>query len=234
MTPTAKPDGSEVRLERKFFVGNGSVQGVLADIRRMPGLMSEAFEPRFVNNLYLDTVGWGDYRANIDGLGERKKMRVRWYGEFFGKKPGAVLELKLKDGVHGRKIAHPLEGFEFSPTQRRADLMRRLSQAGLPDGIAGYIRSLRPVLVNRYRRRYYRSFDRALRVTVDSEISYYSWAADGGLRRRMEAGEPYIVLEMKYPPEGGALAVRAAQALSYRLSRHSKYVRGVEAIQPSF
>ena len=188
-----------MRLERKFYVVGGSVQGVLADIRRMPGLMSEAFRPRFVNNLYFDTVGWGDYRANIAGLGERKKVRIRWYGDFFGPQPKALLELKLKDGVHGRKITYPLKGFEMKASFRPADIMRGISRARLPEGMSSYIRSLRPVLANRYRRRYYRSFDRALRVTVDTEIAYYSWRASrvspaftsAGPRR---AGWPFQVL----------------------------------------
>jgi len=229
-----REEGGAVRLERKFVVGRGSVQGVLADIRRMPGLMSEAFAPRFVNNLYLDSVGWGDFRANIDGLGERKKVRVRWYGDFLGPKPEAVLELKLKEGVHGRKVTYPLRGFHWAASHRPADIMRRLNRAQLPGGLSAYIQGLRPILANRYRRRYYRSFDRALRVTVDTEIAYYSWGASGSLRKRMETGNPYIVLELKYAPDKGERAARAAQMLSHRLSRHSKYVRGVEAIQPSF
>ena len=42
-----------------------------------------AFPDRIVNNVYFDTPDLAAFEANLWGAPERRKCRLRWYGETF-------------------------------------------------------------------------------------------------------------------------------------------------------
>jgi SPX domain protein involved in polyphosphate accumulation len=223
------------RFERKFVFSETRLAHARAAILRAPGeIMRQAFAPRYVNNLYLDTRGFDACRENLDGIADRRKYRVRWYGDFFGSELRAVLEIKVKNALAGSKIAKPFKTFslmrEFSPSA----WPQMLQAAGLDSADASWFKSYRPVLFNRYRREYFQSSDGVLRVTLDRDIRYFRWSASQGITQARESGEPYGVLELKYSPEAEKRAARSSQCYGLRLSRHSKYVRGVEATRSFF
>src|SRR6478672_7582768 len=91
------------RYERKFLVPPESWSSVHAGIKSNPGMFSSIFQPRAVNNLYLDSPALHLYFMNLEGAAERTKVRIRWYGELFGHLPRPVLEFKIKRGLLGAK-----------------------------------------------------------------------------------------------------------------------------------
>ncbi|MFC1679676.1 VTC domain-containing protein [Elusimicrobiota bacterium] len=226
MTSSSGPAG-ELRLERKFEFPPPAF-GVEETLRRLPGLFREAYPVRFVNSLYLDTLARGDYLAGVDGQGERRKVRLRWYGALFGSHCPA-LELKDKHGLAVRKRSYRLGHAEISPAFRSAELRRLLERADLPAdaGLAWAART--PSLLTRYRRSYHLSHDRRLRLTVDTDIRAYRWGGSTGLSPAGPVGLG-AVLELKYDPADEGRARDLTQALRVRLSRYSKYVRAVETV----
>ena len=68
---------NENRIEKKFVYNQGdeSFRQFLIN-----GMFFEAFEPRLVNSIYFDTTAFHDVWDNINGFGNRKKIRIRWYG----------------------------------------------------------------------------------------------------------------------------------------------------------
>ena len=57
---------------------------------------------RKVNSIYFDTNNYSSIRQNLDGISEKKKIRVRWYGD---KKTitDPILEIKSKKGFEVSK-----------------------------------------------------------------------------------------------------------------------------------
>ena len=69
---------SENRLEKKFIYNQGDESFRPFIIN---GMFKETFPPRVVNSIYLDTPIYQDVWDNINGFGNRKKIRIRWYGQ---------------------------------------------------------------------------------------------------------------------------------------------------------
>jgi hypothetical protein len=88
-----------------------------------------------------------------------------------------------------------------------------------------------PVIINRYRRRYFESFDRRLRVTIDwdQRVLDQRVVPAPNLSRLANLPES-MVIEFKFAPEDRAYASEAIQGFPVRVSRNSKYVIGVQAI----
>ena len=72
------------RYERKFVVNNFTFEQVEDFILKNSFLFSEIYNKRQINNIYFDDLQFSAYHQNIEGLSERKKYRLRWYGDIFG------------------------------------------------------------------------------------------------------------------------------------------------------
>ena len=124
-------DRALYRFERKFLVTDLDPREVASLVGLLPGLFREVYPPRSVNNIYLDTADAMHYRHNLDGLADRVKVRVRWYGELLGTVARPVLELKIKRGLLGRKEAFPVKPFAVEPGFDIDHLMLALADSSL-------------------------------------------------------------------------------------------------------
>lgn len=223
----------EPRYERKFVIHNGRLPEVLELVRRHPALFREVYPPRAVNNIYLDTPTLQDYRAHVNGTAERLKTRIRWYGPLQGEAATPALEQKLKHGLVGCKLMHPLPPLHVNGGIVRSALETVLDRAALPDLLRSQLRHREPSLVNRYQRRYFLSADRRFRLTVDSDLEFHAPADDAGRHLcRPGSRDHDIVLELKFAPANAPFADAVANALPCRLTRCSKYVLGIERLHP--
>ena len=101
------------RYERKFFISEISSHDINYIIKQNPGMFSETYYKRCINNIYLDTLGLDNYFDNIHGDLRRTKTRIRWYGELFGHIAYPILEFKIKVGLVGRKLRYKLPSFKL-------------------------------------------------------------------------------------------------------------------------
>lgn len=222
----------EPRYERKFVIPEGRLPDVVAMVRRHPALFHEVYPPRAVNNIYLDTPALADYRAHVNGTADRLKTRIRWYGALQGDASKPSLEQKLKHGLVGRKTAHPLPPLRVNGGFARSQLQALLEQAELPELLRARLRHVEPTLVNRYQRRYFQSADRRFRLTVDSDLEFYSPQVDSGRHLRMPSQGKEIILELKFAPRHAMAASAVTNRFPFRLTRCSKYVLGIERLHP--
>src|SRR5512138_3354854 len=93
---TALPN---LRYERKFVAEGFTIAEVLACVRRHTCAFREIYPPRVVNNIYLDSLSRRDYHDHINGVANRTKTRVRWYGPQFESASRPILERKVKRGM---------------------------------------------------------------------------------------------------------------------------------------
>lgn len=216
------------RYERKFFVTELDRAQVRSLVRRHPALFQQAYPPRYVNNLYLDTPWMGHYQDNLDGASERMKVRVRWYDDLEARAERPVLEFKIKRGGVGWKESYPLPALQVGPGLTGLGLRTLVEGSDLAPAARQALAGLRPALVNRYRREYYATSDGRFRVTIDDELTYYAVRQlSGGLHARAE-DHGVVIVELKYDRAHERQAERVASRFPFRLTRSSKYVRGIE------
>ena len=91
-----KFDSESYRFERIFIIPERFAHSIEEVIKSNSAFMRKIFYPRFVNNIYFDDPSFRFYFENIDGVAERMKMRIRWYGNLTGRIKKPVLELKQK------------------------------------------------------------------------------------------------------------------------------------------
>lgn len=220
------PSAVERRYERKFLGGDLSEREVLLAVKRHPALFVEEYPARWVNNVYLDRIDLKGVRDNLDGLSERRKTRVRWYGELSGRIERPALEQKVKRGHVGWKETARAAPFELVEAFDGGSVKRACLHPGLADRLRHELAALRPTLLNRYHRRYFRSADGRYRVTIDGAVSYH---ALGPLRSRLRrwVEDRTGPVELKYAVEHDADAAAIASAFPFRVGKSSKYVTGI-------
>lgn len=224
-----KPDNW--RYERKFLVSELDRHEIEAIVKQHPAMFSEIFYQRTVNNLYIDSINYGNYFDNVIGSSKRLKTRIRWYGELFGyiKKP--VLEVKLKDGFLGSKISYPLEPMNMLPDFSHDTLQSLFEKSSqLPDRIKAELLHSELSLLNNYKRKYFQSADKKFRITIDTEMRFFKIERHHNTFLNQSVDYANTVLELKYTSENDERAKNITAFFPFRMTRSSKYVTGVDRL----
>jgi len=218
-----------VRHEVKFN-GAGIRLGEIEQwVRLHPAGFYNPYPPRRVNNVYFDNHALFAYRENLVGASMRSKVRLRWYGETFQPELG-ILEVKRRRNLVGWKLSWPTGGFDLRTTSWHA-LRRALRSQLSAEGRLWLDANPRPVLINRYYRRYWVSGDGRVRVTIDADQSVYDQRSSIRPNTTHRTNLPdTIVVEFKFAPAHRAEGSQAIQGIPIRISRNSKYVIGVQSL----
>jgi VTC domain len=225
----SRSDPQPYRYERKFMTPLDPREVALILLAH-PEVFRESYDPRRINNVYLDTPANRDYFESVDGLSDRRKTRVRWYGETFGPVENPALEIKIKKAYQCQKEIHPLTPFSIESGFGNADLDACSTRSNLPGPVRLALRECEIRLLNSYARRYFVSASGEFRVTMDWDLCYW------GLRRAQNRftgriSDPHhTIVELKYPAESDDRADRIANWFPFRLSRCSKYVMGMDEV----
>lgn len=225
---TQKIVNTENRYERKFTTSATDVKKVILHIKRNPAFFREIYHPRQINNIYLDTPQLQFYNNNKIGIADRKKVRIRWYGDLQGTVQRPKLEYKLKEGLVGSKIIFDLPTFKLTPNFTKSDLKNIFAKANLPDSILKELNCLVPTLINTYQRQYYISADSFFRLTLDQNLTYYYFNAfRNSLLKKAKEIDAYVI-ELKYGMDVDAFANKVTNFFPYRLDKKSKYMTGID------
>lgn len=227
----AEPADRSLRYELKLECETAYYAQVAAWIRLHSAGFREAYAPRQVNSLYLDTLSFDSLNDHIDGVPERRKLRFRWYGPDLGAARGQM-ELKIKRERVGWKIIQPvLHRIDFLHCDWGT--IRQEMLAGLgggPDGkqqllFQELVGSARPFVLTSYRRHYYVSADGRVRLTIDDDLRAYDQllAARPNLSFRTLLPDLFVV-ELKSDVQHAAHLADVLVEFPLRVHRHSKYV----------
>lgn len=229
--PVAVPQAgadTRYRFERKFTADTVDAAILEPYIRLHPAAFRKIYEPRWINNIYFDTWNHDAFEDNIEGESRiRVKVRIRWYGELFGRAARPVLELKIKRGLVNRKESFVLDPLDIEPTLDLEAIHGRLRRADMPPSLLQDLLKLQPTLINRYHRVYYLAADRRFRLTMDSQLTFRGVQANRSSFPVHSREDQPIVIELKYPEQFDGDADVISQQLPLRLSRNSKYASGI-------
>lgn len=225
-SPESRFSTSEMtwRLEVKFTIQTMMLPTVRSRLLLGGFGMRRSYDDRVVNNLYFDSETMSAAWANHSGVAIRQKVRLRWYGD----EDRFTLEIKIKRGVAGAKISVPVDRSLDLATRSWTELAREI-RSGVPDEFALFLDShTRPTLINSYRRSYYETAGGRVRSTVDYDIRSADQRGRSRpyLRLNHETGDS-SVLELKASVNEEPLLRDVAAGLSLRMSKNSKYIRGL-------
>ncbi len=221
---------SLLRHEKKYVVTELCSSEIEALIKQNPALFCEVFEVRRINNIYLDSVDFDNYKEHLAGVPQRLKIRIRWYGETFGPVRNPVLELKIKNNQFGKKQRFNLKPFVLDHDFNQKVLQKIFSTSGLPEWLRQELALLQPTLLNSYIRKYFLSADRKCRITVDKNVVFFKLRKNDNNFTEMVDYQEMHIIEMKYSVQDEERAALVASFLPFRLTNFSKYVHGVREI----
>mgnify|MGYP001270819238 CR=1 FL=1 len=221
---------SNNRYERKFFISDMSTSEVESTIKIHPSIFSSIFHSRFINNIYFDSYDLSSYYDNVEGSERRVKVRLRWYGELFGKIEKPTLEFKIKNGILGKKISCKLPSFEFKRGFDLDMLRPIILKSKISDICKIELNDKIPTLVNRYSRKYFISDDNRFRITLDNNQSFYQVGPKNNYFLKKVDDKSNTILEIKYSINDDDKANRISNFFPFRLSKSSKYVTGIEKV----
>ena len=210
------PQKDKFRYERKYIIENVDLPEFVYQIQNSSFL--EVYKERKINNLYYDNINLDSIFDNIDGLSNRKKYRVRWYGDTF-KSSIKQFEIKFKSEFLNSKKIINIGKFQIknhNDFQQTYDkLIEILKKNDLPLFFEMQSKFLK--LYNSYKRKYYLSADENVRITVDSDLKFYSPLTKNIFE------EKNIIIEIKYNREFKYVN----EFKNLRINKYSKYVKGV-------
>ncbi|MFK7946949.1 MAG: polyphosphate polymerase domain-containing protein [Saprospiraceae bacterium] len=207
-----------MRYERKYKVSDLHHHVILQNIRMHPAGLRKIYPDRQINNIYFDSTGLQCYHDNVDGVAERKKFRVRWYGDDVREIENPNLEIKYRINEVGAKKIFPVSDFELFELK---NITKEVSQ------ILDKKYQLTPVLLNSYNRSYFGTPDGMYRITVDRNLRYFSFLSANRFIR-YTTKENAVVMEIKYEMEDDIHTERVTQHFPLRQTKSSKYVTGVQ------
>ena len=156
--------------------------------------------------------------------------RIRWYGDLFGDIPAPMLEIKTKNGFVGEKKQFRLHPFSLNKDFSDHSVKQLIIQPGTNDQVKEICRLLEPTLINRYKRKYYQSFDKNYRITVDTQMEYIYVQKHSNTYCRRFRDDSSVIVELKYQLGFDSYANSITQHFPFRLTKSSKYVTGMETV----
>ena len=177
-----------------------------------------------IRSLYFDNVYDKALREKLDGVCDREKFRIRYYN---GDTSFIQLEKKVKHGDKGYKVSAPVTAQEVERLLKGDIAWMPGSGRALVVELYSKMRAqgLHPQTIVDYRRTPFVYEAGNVRVTIDENIRT-SLSCAGFLNPdcvTIPAGEPVMILEVKWDQFLPTSIRRAVQLHSRRCSAFSKY-----------
>ncbi len=225
-----KSEKIEYRYERKFFVRNQKRQDIEKIVLFHPAFFREIYQERYINNIYFDYLELNNFYDNIIGNTQRHKYRIRWYGDLFSDIEKPKLEIKIKKGLVGTKKIYPLKKFKLFEGMDSMEIKKVVDESEITPNEKISIQSQMPFIINRYKRKYFESFDKKFRITIDNEQSFNKVNTLNNTFLQKIYDLNNVIVELKYEIKHEADVEKITNKLPFRLTKSSKYARGIELL----
>ncbi len=192
-------------------------------------LFVKAFPPRQVNNIYFDTEDYQLQQAHIQGTHQRIKLRQRWYHATWSLSDSQI-EIKAKSGNLGTKAIYPISTDADLSTISWKQLMQ-INQNSFPQNHHQIFGNTHPVLINSYQREYFKSADRSIRITLDTDLR--SLCQTFGPRPNLTKPTPMhnvCVVEIKADAAYHLEIASVLKEFPQYCTAYSKYIHGTEIL----
>ena len=207
-----------MRYERKYKIDHLSKYAVEQAVKLHPAGFRKIFPNRQVNNIYFDTADYQTGLQNIEGVNQRKKYRLRWYGQDLQQIDKPRFETKIKHNELGTK---QIIQFESTQLANLAAITEAVNQQAQNRHLLLY-----PSLLNTYQRSYFGTANGKFRMTVDWDLHFYPLLHKTAFSQHPQSQES-VILELKYEESEDNNAKDIFNYLPFRQTKNSKYVTGI-------
>ena len=211
---------NKYRYERKYILEQINVPKFYFELNRLG--YTELHPQRRINNLYLDSISNDYLEENIEGLYKRKKVRIRWYGQFEAP-TNKLIEIKQKRGEVNFKQILKLGNFIISKHSNASSIWSSIinTEDNISFVYKNNLHLLAPKLFNSYNRDYFSNPDQSLRITIDKDLEYISPETN------LNLFEKNVIIEFKYESDH----ILKENLFSHlKLNKYSKYVKGLVSV----
>lgn len=217
---------SKYRFEKKFLIPKNYQNKILDMILTNPYRFKKNHPKRRINNIYFDDINLSFANQNFSGNAIRTKYRLRWYGDKYCTK-NIILEKKFKRGETGNKYFYKINNFNFNENSNLATISSELKNKSQNIFIKEFIKYYYPTLLNSYLRMYFISYDKKIRITIDSKIENYRINAISHFQIPFYEKNTKMIMEMKYDNDYLNNVSLISQYFPFRVQKNSKYINGV-------
>jgi len=192
------------------------------------------YEDRNINNIYFDSLDYKAFNDNLVGLPSRLKVRYRWYGDLFSEnsKNEGSLEFKFKKNIYGYKKIFKVNDLTLNLKSNWRDIKNKILKELTPEYKILFDNNSEKILINRYKREYFISRDKKLRVTLDRNIEIFDQRTSFKKPnfRFKNFTQDYLVIEFKFNKEDKIFLNDLDINIPIKASRNSKYINGVRSV----
>ena len=214
------------RCELKFVVAGYSSESVYSFIKTHPAIFSEIYHERKINNIYCDTSNFQAFSDNVMGISDRLKVRIRWYGETFSSIEKPTLEFKIKSGLLSRKEYFKMNPLTINKEITANDISQAINNTKVSASAKKVLLVTKPVLINSYSRRYFRSSCKDFRITFDTNLRFYNFLG----RKKNAVFANQNILEIKFNKSNIINSNNITNYFPFRLNKSSKYLTGLNLL----
>ena len=207
------------RFERKWIFRSNNYLALINSLIRSNLFFKKHYPKRRVNSIYFDSLDYASIRQNLDGVSNKKKIRIRWYGEQ-NKLVKPVLEIKSKKGSETKKES--LKIYELNdlifPDLKNLKIIKDIVNLKTNSK-----KNIYPILTTHYDRQYFISNNRKIRATIDYNLKsvYLNNLSQLDIVKNFSL---VCILEFKYSNKLDRYVRKNLQNITLRLSKNSKFV----------
>ena len=207
------------RFERKWLFRSNNYLALINSLIRSKLFFRTQYPLRKVNSIYFDTYDYNSIRENLDGVSNKKKIRIRWYGDKNTTK-NPIIETKSKKGFETKKESMPIRELDdlkvFS--LKNLKILKETINLKLKQKKIIY-----PVLTTHYQREYFISLNGKIRATIDYDLKsvFLNNLSQIDIIKNFKN---ICILEFKYSTSLDKYVRKNLKDISLRLSKNSKFV----------
>ncbi len=201
----------DIRLEKKFIYQKGDATYKIFLIN---GMFRRTYPKRKINSIYFDCENLKNVWDNINGFGNRVKIRLRWYNDLQNKE--VFLEEKKKLNLMTVKNVKSIGVFKnIFDLKNYIDEKLNKEEFFLKKKI-----NINEILTVSYDREYFQDCSKKLRVTIDKNIKILKNISSKTIEVEKD------IIEIKYQPKYANFCQNfiLKNNLNNRNQKFSKYV----------
>jgi len=207
------------RFERKWIFNSNNHIALINTIIRSDLFFREQYVARDVNSIYFDTKNYLSIRQNLDGISEKKKIRIRWYGDN-NIICNPSVEIKSKKGFETKKetiLINEIDGCKIYDYRNLELISKKLNL------LLKSKKTIYPILTTNYTREYFISLNGKIRATIDYNLKS-NFLKNLSQIEIVKNFKNICILELKYPTSLDRYVRKNIQNISLRLTKNSKFI----------
>lgn len=217
----------KLRYEKKFYTDSKYFSDIECFLLSNQIGFRRIYETRLINSIYFDDLDLINYCNSIDGLPNREKYRLRWYGKEKIIKPN--FEIKQKFGKVGNKLIFELNSLDLNKPLNKLEIFSQIKNK-FSNKDNYYFFTFIPIIYIFYERSYFISMNNNLRITLDRDINYSYLLGKNLIKTNPSIKDNSIVIELKYSRKDESIDIMSRKSFPLYASKFSKYTNAVEKL----